>query len=442
MLDKLPNELFSQVLHILRDAYDGTHASALDISNLAQTSRSIRDVITWWIIVESHSERGMNALVEFTDSHKGWCQCPESMTCPIPAYCRKLWQICATCKNRARYSRGGEYFTGLQLCRGCESRYFPKMSQRVLQRNFVISAEGQQVLDRLETYSLEMKGSGDQETVEPVQENRIFRWSDVKQHMSTGLLTWNMSQSEMLHRLQYVSGEQCGYFETIPDHIFRNRWLLQRSILWEDVIAHWNPQRQTLSPARTDMLLFNEFCYQFDRSFRYATTPEEDLKRYVLVARYWTSRWNNRPWGKRKFPLPPHSTDSKYMVSEGCSEGIMALQDRAYDRWQTRCCKIRSLFRLFPKILCCPVAWEECVERYWRSYKAWERAREEAEKWKDDVRFVELKFTRRSVDDRDIVIWRGDLWDTTFANETPDRNTDIILVEGHNVQERRHNDLY
>jgi hypothetical protein len=438
MLDKLLREVFSQVLCILRDAYDGTRASALDISNLAQTSRSIRDVITWWTRAESHSEKGMNALVELSNSHLVWLRWYRSaqVTCPIPVYCRKLWGICATCKNRARYSKGGEYFTGRQLCRGCESRYFPKMSQKLLERNFDVSTKGKEVPDGLETYSLEMKNSGDLATDQQPQEKRIFRWCDVKEHISPGLLTWDMS--EMLHRFQHISGEECAYFGNIPVHIFRNRWLLQRLILWEDANDHWNPQRQKLSPARRDMILFNEFIYQFDRSFRYATTTEEDFKRYVLVARYWArpGPWEERPWGKRKFPLPPHSTDSEFMVSEGRSEGRMALQTRAYWLYQRRCEMIRTFFRLFPKILCCPSTWEKYVERYWPGwvpYKAMVLAEKAARRWRDDMTPVRLQFTASFTNARDI--WCTALDRRTRRNLTHDRNNDVILVDGHHVKE-------
>ena len=243
----------------------------------------------------------------------------------------------------------------------------------------------------------------------------------------------------MLHRLQHISAEQCAYFGNIPDHIFRNRWLLQHLILWEDVNDHWNPQRQKLSPATTDMILFNEFMYQFGRSFRYATTPEEDFKRYVLVARYWACHgpWGERPWGKRKFPLPPHSTDSEFMVSEGRSQEKMTLQTPAYRLYQRRCEMIRTFFRLFPKILCSPSTWKQCVERYWHAwvpYKAMVFAERAARRWRDDMTPVRLVFTASFTNDRDI--WCTALDRRTRRFPTPDRNNDVILVDGHHVKER------
>jgi hypothetical protein len=268
MLDQLPPELILNLLCILRDAYDGARSSVLVISNLAQTCRSVRNITIWWSSPQSHSEKGRNALLEFKDHDVVLSSA--SIVGVIPAYCRKLGEISTICPNRARYCPEGEYFTGLQLCRACEAKYFPKISLTMLEKYLIIHDREKKVLDQLDQYRLQVKSSKDLQKDGEIQ---IFRWRDVEKLISTGVIPRNMSIERSSFRK--TSGEHCAFFGNtweedweVEYHESFIRCHLEQLSMWRDIEDHWNPQRAALSPAQTELIQFKEFCYQFDPSFR------------------------------------------------------------------------------------------------------------------------------------------------------------------------------
>jgi hypothetical protein len=303
----------------------------------------------------------------------------------------------------------------------------------MLEKYLIIQDLERKALDQLDQYRLQVKSSN--LDLQKDGEIQIFRWRDVEKLISAGAISRNMSIARSGFRK--TSGEHCAFFGNTSweedweldyyDESFIRCDLNQLS-MWGDIEDHWNPQRAALSPAQTELILFKEFCYQFDPSFR-QSSPEEHLRVYTSVAWAWADsidQWNGRPWAERNFPAPPHSCEANLTVEDKfVYKGMRSLLDSRYYRYQYRCQKYRALFRALPKLLFSRPIWRTCMRNLRNDTisETVEVASKAVLKSKKKTGPIELEFYR--ISPREVICTHYLNIDRTMAQDQ-----EFILVEG------------
>ena len=160
----IPTELFLNILGYLEKDRENPRG-AMAILNLAMTCRGFWNIIEFW--ASTKASQDLQTLSSLCSKHNS------SPPSALSVLCRRLGDICMFCSNRAR-SSAGEVFTHLPICRACEARKVPKISNVNLDRLFIFSGDPEDLLKTLES----------RENLD----HRLYRWSDIEPLVVNGYL--------------------------------------------------------------------------------------------------------------------------------------------------------------------------------------------------------------------------------------------------------------
>lgn len=337
----IPMELFLNVLCYLEKDCENPHG-AMAILNLAMTCRGFWNIIESW--ASTKASQDLQTLSSLYNKHNS------SPPSALSVLCRRLGDICMFCSNRAR-SSAGEVFTHLPICRACEARKVPKISNVNLDRLFIFSGDPEDLLKTLES----------RENLD----HRLYRWSDIEPLVVNGYLKNKYNKRKpgdnapiRFNPEEYAEfGFEQFYHEEL-DWLEMSRNLPKISL--DETMRSWNNAPfDKYSPILIEVALFNEFHYRFDYSWERKRTHQEQVVEYASVARHWTERdmWGQRPWRLSAFPTTPRCS-----VSNPCAQQCHRDMDQeAYSEHQKQCKLRRALIRAYPTILSNPDVWCRCV---------------------------------------------------------------------------------
>jgi len=254
------------------------------------------------------------------------------------------------CSNRAR-SSGSEVFTHLPICRACEARKVPKVSNINLERLFIFSGDPEDALKTLES----------RENLD----HRLYRWSDIEPMVVNGYLKKKRNKRKPGNNAPIpFNPEEYAEFGFEQFNNQESDWLeMSRNIpkiSLDETMRSWNNAPfDKYSPILVEVALFCEFHYHFDYSWELKPIHQEQVAEYATVARRWTERdlWGQRPWRLSAFPETPRCS-----VSNPCAQQYHRDMDQeAYSEYQKQCELRRALIRAYPAILSNPDIWCRCM---------------------------------------------------------------------------------
>ena len=347
-MDNLPPELLLSILDYLRQDCK-TPYGAMAIVNLARTCRGFWNVVEFWSLKEARQD---------LDSLSNLCAKDDSSPpSALSILCRRLAHICIFCSNRGHYSVD-EKFTNLPICRACEVRKVPKISNISLDRLYFFRRDNPD--DFLNT--LESRENLD---------HRLYLWRDIEPLIKNGDLIpyqitfYNRRKRARILPIPYIPEEHGEFgFDRLYYGNEGGRWSPSKSELrqnfLDDVMRSWNdPSFDKYSPILIEVSLFNEFHHRYDYSWQVKPTHEEQIAEYASVARHWTNKhWCQRPWHLSAFPANPRYTASNPYAQQRHRD----LDEEAYSQHQKHCKLQRAVIRAFPEILTQPEVWCRCME--------------------------------------------------------------------------------
>jgi hypothetical protein len=344
----LPFEIYLAVLDQLNTTDIGFQSS-LALLNLSLTSRLNAQIIGDWvtIVVSKAAQRIRDLEKEETIPRRGETD--------LAILGRLLGGLCTICNNRAKLCPKDELVEGLQLCRPCESIYFPKISQpRVIERfqaGFNLLEDGSSI----EQVLLHC-------TPLATDKGIYYRWEEIYSKTKDVLAELPEYFHDHFCQLHSTNEEFGSYFPLNQKSPSRQYWP-QQFILWELGVleALDNKGLETLPPYKLEIALLNVFRYYFDGKWRNNMSDEDKLRDYIGVVKPWATKslWDLRPWRLENFPVQrrPGLLMGYLNPSPECLKA-----DLGYSRYQFSCTKIRTLLNIFPGILGLPDTWLECMQ--------------------------------------------------------------------------------
>ena len=348
----LPAEIFLMILQYVRENNKPLQ-EAMAILRLAMTCRGFWNVIELW--AEPQARQDLETLSSL---------CSEDSLSPpsaVSVLCRRLAHICIFCSNRA-HSTTGEVFTKLPMCRACEARKVPKISDVNLERLYMVHGESEDLLMTLETRDN--------------FEYRLYRWSDIQPMVANGYLKkientfYNRRKRARKPPIpfnpeEYAEFDWHWWFH--EERAYSGPLFLDKTVetwigplRWSDTLNCWSDAPvDRYSPIVIEVALFNEFHYRFDYSWEPKRIHQERIAEYASVARHWTKRhWPQRPWR-----LSAISTTPRCSVSNPYAQQVHKDMDQeAYSEHQKQCILRRALIKAYPAILLNPEIWCRCME--------------------------------------------------------------------------------
>ena len=339
----LPTEIFLDVLYYLRKDCESPYG-ATAILSLAMTCRGFRNIIESWATSETRQD--------FQTLRKLCSKDNSSPPSPLSILCRRLGNVCMFCSNRARRPSAGELFTHLPLCRACEARKVPKISNINLDRLYIFSGYLEDFLKTIES----------RENLD----HRLYQWSDIEPMVVNGYLKKKGKPCKPAHYHRDIPFNPEEYAEfgfeqlnTEEHDWFLVNWDYPKYFL-DEIMQTWNiPPFDKYSPILIEVTLFTEFHYRFNYSWEPKRTHQERVAEYASVARHWTERdmWDQRPWRISAFPKTPRCS-----ISNPCARQCQKDMDQdAFSKHQRQCKLRRALIRSYPAILSNPDVWSRCV---------------------------------------------------------------------------------
>ena len=339
----IPTEVFLSVLdYLTKDCESPSEATS--VLNLAMTCRGFRNVIESWATTETRQDLQTLSNLCIKDN--------SFRPSPLSVLGRRLGGICMFCSNRARQSSAGELFTHLPICRACEARKVPKISNINLDRLYIFSGYLEDSLKTLES----------RENLD----HRLYRWSDIEPMVVNGSLKKKGKQRKPAdyHRDIPFNPEEYAEFGFEQLNKIKHDWLDMNSelpqVFLDDTMQTWNtPPFDKYSPISIEVALFSEFHYRFHYSWQPKRTHQERVIEYASVARHWTEKdmWGQRPWRISAFPKTPRCSISNPYAHQFHKD----VEQEAFSEHQRQCKLRRALIRSYPAILSCPDVWCRCV---------------------------------------------------------------------------------
>ena len=220
----------------------------------------------------------------------------------LSVLCRRLGVICMFCSNRAR-SSAGEVFTHLPICRACEARKVPKISNVNLDRLYIFSQDPEDLLKTLES----------RENLD----HRLYRWSDIEPMVVNRYLKNRHNKRKPDTNVPIPFNPEYAEFGFEQLNNQERDWLeMSRDfpkISLDEIMPSWNNAPfDKYSPILIELALFNEFHYRFDYLWEPKRTHQEQVVEYASVARHWTENdmWVQRPWRLSALPETPRCSVS------------------------------------------------------------------------------------------------------------------------------------
>ena len=319
--------------------FDETFEGSLALLNLASSSHLHWYLIDYWATPE------LSGYFEY-------CRENHSTHTRLAMLCKGMSGICTICNNRALYPCvWTERFTSIRLCEGCESIYFPKISHkrlltifrptpRLIQDSKSYMPRGIRIKLNMEKYKFQEQFHGP-----------FYPWGKIQELVTNGLFE-EIPQTHLTY-----NGEEYGVF--VPENQVNHDetyWPRQRLWLQCCVNGGRHSDDRNKLPHITEALLFREFRYRFDPTWRPEESLNKHLRDYLHVARHWakSAYWTERPWRISNYPKSPRSSFLTTTLEE-------RINDPTFKSWQFHSAKLRALLKAFPDILRSPRTWCRCM---------------------------------------------------------------------------------